>query len=170
MGGGVSGIAGKHVVILGGGGIGTALAYSLQDAGAVVSVGDCNEARLDELRQCGVYAFPVDVADADDVEESLQCVCDRTGSLWGLCVTAAIVHRGHDIIETAPKQFRQIMDINFFGTLHANQVAARMMIANAVGGRIINWSSVNAVGGTSGGAAYASSNAAVEPLSMSLAV
>lgn len=164
------GLVGRHVVVVGGGGMGIALARSLLRAGAAVSVCDLNPRHAQAAAESGAEGRVLNITDERAVERTLMELAERRGTPWGVCVTAAVVHRDRRALNTRAGDLRALLDVNLLGTWTVDRVAAQLMIDARQGGRILNWSSVNAVGGTCGAAAYAASKAAVESFSQSLAV
>ncbi len=96
-------------------------------------------------------------------------VVDRLGPPWLLAVAAGVLEGGL-ALEADEAHWQRVLGVNFHGVVRANVAAARAMVAAGEGGRIVNWSSNNAAGGTAGYAAYAASKAALEAFSRSLAM
>ncbi|WP_162606244.1 SDR family NAD(P)-dependent oxidoreductase [Jiangella asiatica] len=160
-------LAGEHVIVVGLGGMGLPLARSLVAEGAVVSVCDLDSGRIEAS---GLTGAVLDVTDEDAAERVIGALVEASGPPWALCVTAALVGRPADALTTSSADLRVLMEVNYLGTVNVDRAAARHMVAAGRGGRIVNWSSVNAVGGTRGGCAYAPSKAAVESFSQCLAL
>lgn len=158
---------GRHVMVVGLGGMGLSLAQALAADGAVVSACDRDVARIESA---GLVGRAVDVTDEDETGRAVESLVEQRGPLWGVCVTAGIILPAADVLAAATNDMRRLMEVNFFGTLNIDRAAARAMVAQGSGGRIVNWSSVGAVGGNRGNAVYGASKAAVETLSLCLAV
>jgi meso-butanediol dehydrogenase/(S,S)-butanediol dehydrogenase/diacetyl reductase len=80
----------------------------------------------------------------------------------GIAVTAPL-------LETSVDQFRQTMEINVAGVFHCYRAAARQMISQGRGGRLIGAASVAAHRGGKWQGAYSASKFAVRGLSQSVA-
>lgn len=111
----------------------------------------------------------MDLADDRSIEEGIGEIAAALGPPWLLSVTAAILETGW-VLDSPHEHFRRVIGVNLLGLIAANAAAARAMVAAGEGGRIINLSSNNAVGGTASGSAYAVSKAGVDAFSKSLAV
>lgn len=162
-----SGLAGEHVIVVGLGGMGLPVAQSLAAEGAAVSVCDVDAGRV---RDSGLSGAALDITDEAAVDDVMAELVRQSGPPWAVCVTAALVGEPAEALTASTATLRSLMEVNHFGTVNVDRTAARHMIAAGRGGRIVNWSSVNAVGGTRGGCAYAPSKAAVEAFSQCLAL
>ena len=156
---------GKLAVVTGGGrGIGRAIVEALQEAGAKVLVGD-----LDPQPAPGVETFRLDVRDRAQVEAATADIQARHGAV-DIMVANAGIARGSNAEETAPEEWRAVMDVNLDGVWWCAQAFGRGMVARRRG-------SIVALGSMSGlivnkpqpQAAYNASKAAVHALVRSLA-
>jgi 3-oxoacyl-[acyl-carrier protein] reductase len=155
-------------------GMGRATALRLAREGWSVGLADRDADGLagvvDELPGAAVLPIRLDLAgDGAAIDAAVDLVVDRLGPPWLLAVAAGVL-RGGFALEVASDHYEQVLAVNFHGIVRVNQAAARAMVAAGVGGRIINWSSNNAVGGTAGYSAYAASKAALEAFTRSLAM
>lgn len=143
---------------------GYAVAAADRDADMLASLGT-------ELTALGAdhVLLRIDLADDASIAAGVAAAREALGPLWLLAVTAAILE-GSVALDADPGHFERVLRINYLGVAHANVVAARTMVADGTGGRIVNWSSVNAVGGSAGYSAYAASKAALDAFSQSLAM
>jgi 3-oxoacyl-[acyl-carrier protein] reductase len=114
-------------------------------------------------------AAVVEMAEPESVERGIEHLCAELGPPWLLAVSAAVLETEW-ALEASHEHFRQVIDVNLLGLIAANVAAARAMVAAGTGGRIVNWSSNNAVGGSAGASAYAASKAGVDAFTQSLAV
>lgn len=114
-------------------------------------------------------SVPMDLADPESVESGVERLTEELGPPWLFAVSAAIREPGW-ALEVSHEHFRRVIGINLLGLIAANTAAARVMVAAGKGGRIVNFSSNNAVGGTAGASAYAAAKAGVDVFTMSLAV
>lgn len=156
-------------------GMGRASALRLAADGFSVGLADRDPDRLskvlDEVRAHApsCHGAVVDLAEVSSVERGMQELSAQLGPPWVVAVSAAILETGW-ILEAPHAHFERVIGINLLGLIAVNANAARRMVAAGAGGRIINWSSNNAVGGTASASAYAASKAGVDAFSQSLAV
>jgi 3-hydroxybutyrate dehydrogenase len=113
---------GSHALVTGGGrGIGRAIAASLVQAGAVVTVLGRHRAALDDTVAAGAahFAAVADVADQAAVSAAIAEAAIRQP------IDILVANAG--IAESAPfgksdaALFRRMMDVNFMGVVHAVQ-------------------------------------------------
>lgn len=156
-------------------GMGRAAALRLAEAGYAVAAADRDAAALEDLgvelaaADARHVLLTVDLADRDSIDAGVAAAREAIGPLWLLAVTAGILEGGM-ALDASPDHHERVLRINYLGVAHANAVAARTMVADGGGGRIVNWSSNNAVGGSAGFSAYAASKAALDAFSQSLAM
>jgi 3-oxoacyl-[acyl-carrier protein] reductase len=156
-------------------GMGRAAAHRLAADGFAIGAADRDaeglEALSAELHAASVkhHTVVLDLEDAASVEPAFDAFDAALGPPWVLGVAAAILETGW-VLDGDLAHFRRVIDVNLIGLMAANAAAVRRMVAAGAGGRIVNWSSISAVGGTAGGAAYAAAKAGVDAFSQSLAV
>jgi NAD(P)-dependent dehydrogenase (short-subunit alcohol dehydrogenase family) len=156
-------------------GMGRASALRLAEDGFAIGLADRDAAGMstiaEQLRSAGVpnHAVTMDVAAPESVERGIEALEEALGAPWLLAVSAAILEVEW-VLDAPYEHFRRVLDTNLLGVIAVNAAAARRMVAAGNGGRIVNWSSNNAVGGTAYGSAYAASKAGVDAFSQSLAV
>jgi meso-butanediol dehydrogenase / (S,S)-butanediol dehydrogenase / diacetyl reductase len=154
-------------------GIGRAIARRLAADGFGVSVADLPSA-ADALAAVAAeigrpaLAVPVDVTDRNAVEAAVATHVDRFGGLDVMVANAGIAVTA-PMIETSAEQWQQVMDVNVTGVFHCYRAAARQMIAQGRGGRLIGAASVAAHRGGKWQGAYSASKFAVRGLSQSVA-
>lgn len=163
------------VVLVTGGthGIGLAVAGAFADARAEVFVVGRDRARLDAavtaLAERGHVAGTT--GDVSVVADTRRVV-DETVETYGridVLVNVAGVFAVSIALDVTEQQFDEQFDTNVKGTYFCTQSAARQMLHNAQGGRVINVSSVAAQRGFPGVSAYSASKAAVDQLTRSFA-
>jgi 3-dehydrosphinganine reductase len=165
---------GKKTLVTGGSsGIGLALARQLVARGASVWLVARNEAKLEatrkELQAVAVdpsqkIGFtPADVAVESQARGAADQAAKALGGLDVLINSAGIAHPGY-FQEMDSKIFRQMMETNFFGTLHMARAVVPEMIRRGQG-HIVNVSSGAAFLALFGYSAYAPSKWAVRGLS-----
>lgn len=157
-------------------GIGRAIARRLAADGLAVSVADLPAAEADlravatEISTTGARAaaVTVDVADAADVEKAVAAHVRAFGGLDVMVANAGIAVTA-PLLETSAEQWRRTLDVNLTGVFHCYQAAARLMVAQGRGGRLIGAASVAAHRGGRWQGAYSASKFAVRGLSQSVA-
>ena len=143
-------LQGKTAIITGGNsGIGKAIALELarQGASVVIDYVVHPEATEDEEKQIlamGQRAIGVkaDVSKVDD----LQMLVDAAVKAYGrvdIMVNNAGVETRTSVLDTTEAQYDRVLDINLKSAFFGTQVAARQMIRQGGGGRIINITSVH---------------------------
>ena len=124
-------------------GIGLAIALRLAREGVSVTVADINDVNaakvVEEIGAAGgeAFAFKVDVTSKEDVDRMVRDTVKRFGRL-DILVNNGGIGAVAPLIDTDEKTWDAIMDVNAKGVLLCTQAAARQMIAQGGGGRIIN--------------------------------
>ncbi|MFS8097961.1 SDR family oxidoreductase [Lentzea alba] len=161
--------SGRHVIITGGSsGIGLETARLLTARGARVSLLARGAARLkaaaEELRATGasVDTRPVDVADPVAVKE----VLDDLGPCDVLISCAGLARPGR-FLELPDEVFREMVEVDYFGTLHVVKAVVPAMVARG-SGSVVAVSSATALLGVYGYSAYGPAKIAVRGLMESL--
>ncbi|MFM7228190.1 MAG: SDR family NAD(P)-dependent oxidoreductase [Cyanobacteriota bacterium] len=143
-------LQGKVIIVTGGNsGIGKAIVETVARLGARVVIDyrshpEATEALEEGIGElggtcCGVQA---DVAKLDDLQRLIQEAVNRYGRLDVMVNNAGIETRT-SILDTTPEDFDKVLNVNLRGVFCATQYAAKQMIAQDSGGRIINISSVH---------------------------
>ncbi|WP_067544031.1 SDR family oxidoreductase [Nocardia crassostreae] len=164
-------ISGKFVVITGGArGIGFATAKLLRDRGALVAIGDVDEAKVKEAgAELGLEVYGrLDVTDAESFTAFLDEVERRLGPLDVLVNNAGIMPANPFVDETE-QVTRRILDINVYGVILGSKLAARRMVRRGTG-TVVNIASLAGETPTPGLATYCASKAAVLSLTDSLRI
>ena len=166
-------LAGKVCIVTGGaGGIGHAIAKAFSSAGAVVVVASRNKDNLDAVvAELGGSAAAVvtDVTVPDDVEKLVS----RTVALFGrldvmVCNSGGALRMGKPEKETY-EHWRAVTALNLDSVFLCCTAAARQMIKQGGGGRIVNVSSMAGSHGQATMIGYGAAKAAVNNLSSGLA-
>jgi len=166
----------KVAMVTGAGhGIGAAIAERLASEGARVLICDI-DAELARERAGDIGAADgiaeccaIDVVRRDDVQRAV----DRAVSLWSrldILVCSAGVMDREPFLEASDAHWEKVTGINLRGTFLCGQIAARRMVAQGEGGRIVNVASNSGVFGGRGRAAYGASKAGVINLTQSMAI
>ncbi|PNY26798.1 Sorbose reductase SOU1 [Tolypocladium capitatum] len=173
------GIAGNVVVTGGAGAIGSEVARAILQHGAsglmildldAAAAGDRVRALRDEFPRARVEARGVDVTDEEQVAGAVAEAAALLGSVDMLVCFAGVVGCVH-ALDMPASRWRRILDVNTTGTFLCAQAAARQMVAQGTGGRIVLTASISArrVNFPQPQAAYNVSKAAVVMLKSSLA-
>jgi NAD(P)-dependent dehydrogenase (short-subunit alcohol dehydrogenase family) len=164
---------GKVAIVTGAArGVGRVLVSQLVQSGARVVAADRDPDGLSET--CAPHgshtaAAVADVSTPTGASQIVAAATDHFGRL-DFCINNAAVAPHAVILEERVEVWDTIYSVNCRGTFLLTQAAARAMIAQGQGGRIVNFSSgVSSVGST-GAAAYASSRAATESFSRVAAI
>ncbi|MBB3595180.1 meso-butanediol dehydrogenase/(S,S)-butanediol dehydrogenase/diacetyl reductase [Rhizobium sp. BK529] len=141
-------VAGKVVIITGAGrGIGAAIAWDLAEKGARVVIADLDEATAkktaSQISSNGGSAISVrvDVSSRKDVQALIGQTVSHFGRLDVMFNNAGI-SQTCPFLEVTEEDFDRIMTINGRGVLIGTQEAAKQMIAQGGGGKIINTASI----------------------------
>lgn len=125
---------------------GLLIARELVGQGARVAIGARDEETLDRARQDllarggPVAAIQCDVTDRDSVERLVRATTDRLGPIDALVNCAGAITVG-PVQDMRLEDFRQAMDTNFWGALHAILAVLPAMRARR-GRRIVNVASI----------------------------
>ncbi len=165
---------GKVVMIPGGsGGIGSALAAGVCEAGANIAVidrdGDGLERTCSRIRAAGSepLAVAADLTSKDDAERAVAETVAHFGRL-DVIINAVGGGAGKVLFEAQDypiPEWDWIMNLNLTATLLPTQAAVKAMIELGNGGRVINISSVRATLGINAGySAYVAAKGAISSL------
>lgn len=169
---------GKNIIITGGSsGVGEGLAERLIKRGAnlILIARDKDKLqlvkdRLDDIsastRQ--IHAFSCDVSDPMSVQKTIS-ECVNAAGLPDILINSAGILRESYFENQSLDTFHEVMDINFFGTLHVIK-ATLPFFRQKREGRIVNMCSMAGLMGVFGYAAYCSSKHAVAGLTGALRV
>jgi glucose 1-dehydrogenase len=143
-------LQGKVAIVTGGNsGIGKAIALGLAKAGASIAIDyvthpEATEALEREIAALGDTAIGV-AADVSSVRE-LQALVDTTVAKFGrldIMVNNAGVETRTSVLDTTEDQYDKVLAINLKSAFFGTQIAAKQMLRQGGGGRIINITSVH---------------------------
>jgi meso-butanediol dehydrogenase / (S,S)-butanediol dehydrogenase / diacetyl reductase len=141
-------VAGKRVVITGAAqGIGLGIAERLAGEGARVCVADLNadgaERAAAAIREAGGSAVAAagNVSKRADVRLMIDACVEEFGGLDVMFNNAGF-NKPEPFLDITEDVWQQIMDVNALGVLLGCQEAAKTMIAQGTGGKIVNTASI----------------------------
>lgn len=171
---------GKTIVVTGSGrerGLGQAILQRFADEGAncVVSdreIGSEANGVADDLRARGakVATIACDVSNADQCALLVSQTVDEFGSLDIMVNNAGIGFMMKPLLDVDPADWDTVIAVNLSGAFYCTQAAARAMIAQGRGGRIINIASQAAKSGFPHLPAYVSSKHGMVGLTRATAI
>ena len=172
----------KVAFITGGGGfIGSAVAETLAKSGMAVAVGDISREAVDRvvdrIRAAGGEAegYAFDVAESREVDAAVDATVERFGRLDVMVHVAGgsarLAGEGKYALlaEQADEVIDKVLKVNLYGAFWASRAAARVMIKQGEGGKIINFASTVGVNGLKYSTEYAASKGGVMSLTKALA-
>lgn len=167
----------KVAIVTGGNsGIGKAIALCLARAGANIVIDyvvrpEATEALERSIAALGDIAIGVK-ADVSRVAE-MQMLVDAAATKFGrvdIMVNNAGVETRTSVLETTEEQYERVLSINLKSAFFGTQIAARQMLKQGGGGRIINISSVHEDWPMPGNTAYCLSKGGMRMLTRTAGV
>jgi len=165
----------KVIFITGGAqGLGEGIARRLAEDGASIVIADINGAKAgsvaDGLRRDGYKAIAVtlDVAERKQMRNAIERTVEHFGGLDVMFNNAGF-NRPLPFMDVDEENFNSIMRVNALGVLIGTQEAARQMMAQGRGGKIINTASIAGRQGYAEFAPYCASKASVISLTQASA-
>ncbi|WP_439119724.1 SDR family oxidoreductase [Marivita sp.] len=173
----MAGVSGRSCIVTGAAqGIGRAIGEALLVEGANVCFADINAGKVSEVADanaeraaqagCKVTHASVDVTDRDQVKAMIAHAVDTFGRL-DVKFNNAGVNKPMNFLDVTEDNWNFIMGINGLGCMIGMQEAARQMIAQGGGGKIINTASIASRQGFDNVAPYCASKWAVVSLTQS---
>ena len=165
----------RNIIVTGAGsGIGAGIAADLAENGANVVVADINFENggevADRLTKAGgkAVAVAVDVSNRESIKKMIAKTVESFGSLDVMFNNAGIIQTA-SYLEITEADWKRLMDVNGLGVLMGTQEAAKQMIAQGKGGKIVNTASIGAKQGYPQFAHYCASKFAVAALTQAAA-
>lgn len=143
-------LEGKVAIVTGGNsGIGASIVLELAKQGANLAIDyvtnpqatEALEKQVSQLKD-QVIGIKADVSNLADLERLIDATVKRFGRL-DILVNNAGVETRSSILDTSEEQYDKVMHINLKSAFFATQMAAKQMIKQGGGGRIINITSVH---------------------------
>src|ERR1700734_2026942 len=170
-------LQGKVAIVTGGNtGIGRAVVLALAEQGASVVIDYVSNPQATEdlerkIPDLGEVANAVE-ADVSKIED-LQTLIDAAVSAFGrldIMVNNAGIETRTSVLDTTEAQYEKVLDINLKSAFFGTQLAAKQMIAQGDGGRIINMTSVHEDWPMPGNTAYCLSKGGMRMLTRTAGV
>src|ERR1700681_4488128 len=170
-------LANKVAIVTGGNsGIGKAVALELAKQGAslvidYVSHPDAAEAVEAQITALGAQVIGVqaDVSKLDDLQRLFAAAVDKFGRV-DIMVNNAGIETRTSILDTSKVQYDRVLDVNLKSAFFGTQLAAKQMIKQGGGGRIINITSVHEDWPMPGNTAYCLSKGGMRMLTRTAGV
>ena len=170
-------LKGKVAIVTGGNtGIGKAVVLALAGAGADIVVDYIsNEAAEQEVEQQvralgdKVVGVKADVSKVDELKTLIDAAVTNFGRL-DVMVNNAGVETRTSVLDTTEEEYAKVLDINLKSAFFGTQLAAKQMIAQGEGGRIINMTSVHEDWPMPGNTAYCLSKGGMRMLTRTAGV
>ncbi|SMF65676.1 D-sorbitol dehydrogenase (acceptor) [Tistlia consotensis] len=162
-------LAGKRALVTGAArGIGLAIAAAYLREGAGVALADIDIARAGRAAEelgPGAQALHLDVTDQASIEAAMAELAADGG--LDILVNNAALFDAAPVVEITRSSYERLFAVNVAGALFTLQAAAKLMIAQGRGGRIINMASQAGRRGEALVAVYCATKAAVISLTQS---
>src|SRR5438270_4353520 len=169
-------LEGKIAIVTGGAqGMGRAIALRYAQEGAAVVIGDLKQADaqkvVDEIAGGNgkAMAVAVDVRNQQQVQAMIDAAVNQFGGL-DILVNNAGVGKIIPFLDTTEQDWDFMFDVNCKGLLWCSQAAARVMIEQGRGGKIVNLASQAGRRGEALVLAYCASKACVISMTQSMAL
>jgi glucose 1-dehydrogenase len=170
-------LQGKVAIVTGGNsGIGRSIVLALATEGAdvVIDYVAHPESTRDLEQQVATFGaravgVEADVSVVDDLQGLVEGAVEHFGRL-DIMVNNAGVETRTSVLDTTEEQYELVLNVNLKSAFFGTQVAARQMIAQGDGGRIINISSVHEDWPMPGNTAYCLSKGGVRMLTRTAGV
>jgi NAD(P)-dependent dehydrogenase (short-subunit alcohol dehydrogenase family) len=155
--------------------IGEEISKTLASEGAKVAVVDLDKGRgekvVAEITQAGgeAAAFVANVAVEADIAGVVAAVVKR----WGrsdILINNAAISDNKNILEITKEQWDAVIAVTLTGPFLMSQHAARQMVAQGTGGKIVNVGSTSGFFGRSRAVAYAAAKGGIANLTRAMAV
>ncbi len=170
-------LTGKVAIVTGGNsGIGKAIAVALAGHGAAVVIDyvaspQATEALEQQLHGLGVQAIGVeaDVSRIPDLQRLVDTAVQHFGRV-DIMVNNAGVETRTSVLDTSEADYEKVLSINLKSAFFGTQIAAKQMIAQGGGGRIVNITSVHEDWPMPGNTAYCLSKGGMRMLTRTAGV
>jgi glucose 1-dehydrogenase len=170
-------LEGKVAIVTGGDtGIGKAISIALSREGAKIVIdyygdGSPASALVNQIQSAGgsAYAVAADVSDPQQAAQLVQAVVERYGKI-DILVNNAGVEQKRAFLDMPLDVYAKVIAVNLTGVWLCSQLAARQMVEQKTGGRIINISSIHEEIAMPTNAPYCAAKGGVRMLARTLSV
>jgi NAD(P)-dependent dehydrogenase (short-subunit alcohol dehydrogenase family) len=170
-------LAGKVAVVTGAGvGIGVGISEALAAAGAAVALSPFSSVTGAEQAAAGIkerggqaLVRPCDVRDYQQVQELFDATIAAFGRV-DILVNNSGITEPHSLLEMTPEEWDKTLNINLRGAFFCTQRAARHMIDQGAGGKIVHLSSVHGFAATANHAHYEASKGGINLFTKACAI
>jgi NAD(P)-dependent dehydrogenase (short-subunit alcohol dehydrogenase family) len=157
-----------------GSGIGRAAARRLAEDGWAIAAVDVDGARADSAAaeiaaEGSAIGLRADVTDEEQITGAIELARERLGPIRAFVGSAGILSIW-PALELPAAEWRRIIEVNLTGAFLATRAAARAMVRDGAGGRIVQVASVHSVAPGHGVAHYDASKGGLLMLVRSLAL
>jgi NAD(P)-dependent dehydrogenase (short-subunit alcohol dehydrogenase family) len=163
----------KKILVTGAGGVGVGagVCQSLEQFGATIIINEISIEKAESAAKRYAKAIPVaaDIGDIGQVASMFETIKAEVGVIDGL-VNNAGVGLSKQAHLASEQEFNKLYDIDIKGVWQVSKLFVNQLLEAQKPGNIVNISSVNALATMSRYAIYASAKAAVEGLTMGMAV
>ena len=156
----------KGIVTGGGSGLGRANSLGLAAQGAEIAVTDLNletaRKTVSDIEAAGGrgIAIQADVSQANDVQSLVDRAVQALGRL-DLLVNCAGILPKTPLVDMSEEEWRRVMDVNMTSMFLTCRAAARRMIAQGAGGKMVNFASGRGVSGMENASHYSASKGGI---------
>lgn len=165
---------GKVALVVGGGGIGEAIASALLENGASIIITGRNQEKLDKIRQslignkenADIDTVVLDVTDVASIDDAIQCAWSVHGKI-DILVYSAGVHGSDHFGSVSEATWDAVINTNLKGMYFVDQAVSNLMIKNNISGHILNVGSASCA--KPGWTPYEISKSAVRSLTLGFA-
>ncbi len=155
-----------------GGGIGSAIAHKLVEAGACVVLSDVNQGRLDatleEFGRDTAVTAQCDIADAEEVARAFARACIEFGGV-DIVIHSAGLAISKSLEETDLKDWNLLQDVLVKGQFLCARIGAELMHVQGLSGDMINIASKNGIVAGPNNVGYGTAKAAQQHMTRLLA-
>ena len=156
----------KGIVTGGGSGLGRANSLGLAAQGAEIAVTDLSletaQKTVSDIEAAGGrgIAIQADVSQGNDVQSLVDRAVQAMGRL-DLLVNCAGILPKTPLVEMPEEECRRVMDVNMTSMFFTCRAAARQMIAQGGGGKMVNFASGRGVSGMENASHYSASKGGI---------
>lgn len=161
-------MTGRVALVTGAGrGLGHSIAGRLLADGWSVAAADLEPVDLDHE---AALTCAVDVSSEQEVTAYVASAIDEFGRIDAVVNNAGVGGPARPVVDTDPRDFLRVLEVNLLGPFLVSRGAAPAMIATGTGGRIVNIGSLFGQQAVTNGAAYCASKGGLRLLTQALAL